>query len=119
MKLQELVEHNDNELLSPTRIAEALHTTKPEIANILGLGRKAFSQPSLIRECVPQTRLREMTSILDRVEAEIGSRIEAYRWFRSELLPGFGDLTPEQLVRDGKAHYVHAYLDHIMAGGYA
>ena len=33
--------------------------------------------------------------------------------------PGFGGATPDQLLREGKAEHVHAYLDRIMAGGYA
>ncbi len=43
----------------------------------------------------------------------------AYAWFRSEALPGFGGKTADELVREGHASYVHSYLDHVMAGGYA
>ena len=39
--------------------------------------------------------------------------------FRAEPLPGFGGATPDLLVRAGRADQVHAYLDRIMAGGYA
>ena len=46
-------------------------------------------------------------------------RSRAYAWFRAEPLPGFGGATPDQLVREGRAEHVHAYLDRIMAGGYA
>ena len=38
-------------------------------------------------------------------------------WFRS--LPGLNCMTPDQLVRRGKAAHVHAYLDQVIAGGYA
>ena len=60
-----------------------------------------------------------MLEILNRVGAETGSPLAAYAWFRAEPLPGFGGTTPDQLVRDGKADHVHAFLDRIMAGGYA
>ena len=116
MKLQELVE---NQVLSPTLIAEALRTTKPEIATMLGLDGDALSQASRIQEPETQTRLREMTEILDRVEAQIGDRVKARTWFCSEPLIGFGGLTPGQLVREGKADHVRTYLDRIMVGGYA
>ena len=67
-----------------------------------------------------QTRLREMVEILRRVEAYTGSSpIVAYAWFRSEVLPGFAGKTPDQLVREGEAGYVHACLDRIVSGGYA
>ena len=64
-------------------------------------------------------RLRQMLEILRRVEAEVGSDLVAYAWFRSEPLPGFGGMRPCQLVQGGKADMVHAYLDDVLAGGYA
>ena len=109
----------EDQFFSPTRIAEALRTTKSEIAGTLGLGKDAFSRKTRIRARKTQTRLREMLEILNRVEAETGSPIGAYAWFRAEPLPGFGGMTPNQLVRDGRTDHVHAYLDRVMAGGYA
>ena len=106
-------------MFSPTLIAGALRTTKSEIVSTLGLGWDAFSRASRVRACKTQTRRREMREILNRIEAQIGSPLAAYAWFRSEPLPGFGSLTPDQLVREGKAAHLHACLDRIMAGGYA
>lgn len=74
---------------------------------------------SRIRARKTQVRLRQMLEILNRVEAVTGSTLAAYAWFRGEPLPGFGGATPDLLVRDGKADQVHAYLDRVMAGGYA
>ena len=116
MKFQELVE---DEVFSPTLVARALRTTKAEIANTLGLGKDSFVRTSRVRARKTQVRLRQMLEILNRVEAETGSPLAAYAWFRAEPLPGFGGATPDQMVRDGKADSVHAYLDRIMAGGYA
>ena len=108
-----------DKLFSPVLIATALRTTKSEIAGTLGLGRDAFSRASRIRARKTQVRLRQMLEILNRVEAETGSPLAAYAWFRSEPLPGFGGVTPDLLLRQGKADQVHAYLDRVMAGGYA
>ena len=66
-----------------------------------------------------QVRLRQMLEILNRVEAATGSTLAAYAWFRAEPLPGFGGATPDKLLREGRAEDVHAYLDRIVAGGYA
>lgn len=108
-----------DEAFSPTLIADALRTTKSEIAGTLGLGKDAFTRASRIRARKTQVRLRQMLEILNRVEAVTGSPLAAYAWFRAEPLPGFGGATPDQLVREGRAEHVHAYLDRIMAGGYA
>ena len=64
-------------------------------------------------------RLRQMLEILSRVEEQTGSLLAAYGWFRAEPLPGFGGATPDSLLREGKVDQVHAYLDRVVAGGYA
>ena len=116
MHFQEFVE---DQAFSPVLIANALRTTKSEIAGTLGLGRDAFSRTSRVRARKTQMRLRQMLEILNRVEAELGSALAAYAWFRGEPLVGFGGATPDQLVREGKGDQVHAYLDRVRAGGYA
>ena len=116
MRFQELEE---DQVFSPTLVADMLRTTKSEIAATLGLGRDAFARASRIRARKTQSRLRQMLEILNRVEAITGSPLAAYAWFRAEPLPGFGGVTPDQLLRQGRADDVHAYLDRIMAGGYA
>jgi hypothetical protein len=116
MLLQEFVE---DQVFSPNLIAGALRTTKAEIAHTLGLGKDAFSCTSRIRARRTQVRLRQMLEILNRVEADTGSPVAAYAWFRGEPLPGFGGATPDLLLRQGNVDHVHAYLDRIMAGGFA
>ena len=116
MRFQELVE---DQVFSPVLIAAELRTTKAEIAGTLGLGRDALSRASRIRARKTQVRLRQMLEILNRVEAETGSPLAAYAWFRAEPLPGFGGATADLLLREGKAEHVRAYLDRVAAGGYA
>ena len=84
MVFQEFVK---DQVFSPVAIAAALRTTKSEIASTLGLGRDAFSRASRIRARKTQLRTRQMLEILNRVEAESGSLLAAYAWFRSEPLP--------------------------------
>ena len=115
MRFQKFVE---DEEFSPTLVARALRTTKAEIANTLGLEEDSFTRASRVRARKTQVRLRHMLEILNRVETQTGSPLAAYAWFRAEPLPSFGGATPDQLVCDGKADHVHAYLYRIMAGGY-
>ncbi len=116
MQIQKLVE---DEVFSPSLVADELRTTKGEIARTLGLGKDAFTRRSRIRARKSQTRLRQMVEIINRVEGDTASPLGAYAWFRSARLPGFGGATPDLLVREGKGDDVHAYLDRIAAGGYA
>ena len=91
MKFQEFVE---DQVFSPTLIADGLRTTKSEIAETLGLRKDAFTRASRVRARKTQVRLRQMLEILNRVEAATGSPLAAYAWFRAEPLPGFGGATP-------------------------
>ena len=116
MRVQDFVE---DRAFSPTLVAAALHTTKSEIAGTLGLGKDALARASRVKARKTQTRLRQMLEILHRVEATVGSPLAAYAWFRAEPLPDFGGATPGLLVREGRADGVHAWLDRVMAGGYA
>lgn len=116
MRFQELVEDG---VVSPRLVAQALRTTDAEIANTLGLEKDSLTCASRVRARKTQALLRQLLEILNRVEAETGSPLAAYAWFRAEPLPGLGGVTPDQLVREGKADHVHAHLDRIMAGGYA
>ena len=116
MQFQEYI---DDQVFSPALIATALRTTKSEIAGTLGLGKDALSRTSRVRARKTQVRLRQMMELLNRVEAATGSPLAAYAWFRGEPLPGFGGATPDLLLREGRADEIHAYLDRIMAGGYA
>ncbi|MFN8682408.1 MbcA/ParS/Xre antitoxin family protein [Paracoccus sp. P2] len=101
---------------APGRIAEALRTTKDEVARTVGLGRDAVMRPDRVASAKTQKRLREMVEILNRVEPRFGSSLIAYAWYRSEPLAGFGGLTAMQLVRDGHAADVMDYIDAVEAG---
>lgn len=103
----------------PGGITDVLHITQAELASTLGIPREAVSKSSRVRTVSVQTRLRELIDILNRVLPWAGSPLAAYAWYRSQTLPSFGDATPEQLVRDGRADDVRHYLDRIAAGGFA
>ncbi len=106
-------------LFAPARIAEALRTTKDEVARTVGLGRDALMRPDRVQSPKTQRRLREMVEILNRVEPRFGSALIAYAWYRSEPLAGFCGLTPMQLVQAGKAAAVMDYIDAVDAGLHA
>ncbi len=109
----------DGGQFAPGRIAEALRTTRDEVARTVGLGRDAVMRPDRISSAKTQKRLREMVEIINRVEPRFGSSLVAYAWYRSEPLAGFAGLTAMQLVRDGHAAEVMDYIDAVEAGVHA
>jgi len=98
-------------------LAELLRTSKEELARTAGIG---LHDPSL-NPGTPagQQRLREMVSILERIDAWHHSPLMAYAWYRDVTLPGFAGQTAEMLVRSGQAQTVLDYLDDLAQGSYA
>lgn len=105
--------------VSPDRLSAALHITKSELALAAGLSRDAVSKAARSSSVATQTRLREVSEIINRVIPWAGSELAAYAWYRSQPLPSFGDATAEELVRQGHGERVRAYLGRIAAGGFA
>lgn len=105
--------------IAAERLSEALHTTKIELARAFGLSRDAVSKSNRVRSKATQARLRDVVEIINRVQPWAGSAPQAYAWYRSQPLPSFGDLTAEDLVKEGRAEEVKTYLSRIAVGGFA
>ena len=105
--------------IEPDRLSAMLRLTKGELATAAGLSRDAVSKTSRRAAPATQTRLREVAEIINRVLPWCGSAQQAFAWYRSQPLPAFGDQTPEDLVRAGRAAHLLDYLGGIALGGYA
>lgn len=57
--------------------------------------------------------------ILDRITPRFATREEAYDWYESVPVPGFGGMTARELVAQGRAQEVVAFLAACDAGVYA
>jgi uncharacterized protein (DUF2384 family) len=101
------------------RLAAILRITKTELALASGLSRDSVSKTARRNSRTTQARLRDMAEIIYRVTPWAGSLQQAFAWYRAQPLPSFGDRTPEDLVKEGLAEAVKAYLSRIAAGGYA
>jgi hypothetical protein len=102
-----------------TRLSETLRVTKTELAAAAGLSRDAVSKSARLNAPSTQSRLRDMIEIINRVLPWAGSVPQAFAWYRAQPLPSFGDQTAEDLVKEGRAEAVKAYLSRIAVGGYA
>lgn len=106
-------------VVEPDRLSQILHVTRGELAIASGLARDSVSKTARLRTLATQTRLREVTEIINRVLPWSGSVQQAFAWYRSQPIPAFGDQTAEDLVRSGRARHVMSYLSGIALGGYA
>lgn len=106
-------------LVAIDKLAAALKVSKGDLAAASGLSRDAVSKTARARNRATQTRLRDLVEILNRVRPWAGSIPQAYAWYRAQPLPSFGDQTPEDLVKQGRAESVKRYLSRIAVGGYA
>jgi hypothetical protein len=106
-------------LVAVDKLAAALRVSKGDLAAAVGLSRDAVSKTARARNRSTQARLRALVEIINRVRPWAGSVPQAYAWYRAQPLPSFGDQTPEDLVKQGRAEAVKRYLSRIAVGGYA
>jgi len=105
--------------VSPKALADQFHTTIKELSHLTGLSINILSKKARAHSKISQIRLRETVEIINRVTPWCGNVFQAYAWYRSEPLPSFGDLTAEDLVKNGKAEAIKRYIERIAEGGYA
>jgi uncharacterized protein (DUF2384 family) len=105
--------------IEPALLILKLRITKTELAAASGLSRDAVFKHARVNARATQTRLRDVAEIIARVMPWAGSVAQAFAWYRAQPIPAFGDQTPEDLVKEGRAEAVKAYLSRIAVGGYA
>lgn len=108
-----------DDLISPTDLADQLRTTKKELGETLGVPPESLSRRERVRSKSTQTALRHLIEVLNAMEPVVGNRIMAFAWFRSEPLVGFGGRTPEEVVKDGEFEGLRIHIRRRLAGGYA
>jgi hypothetical protein len=57
--------------------------------------------------------------IILRVVDWAGSLERAWAWYRTQPIPGFGNLTADESVKQGRTDAIRTYLDRIGVGGFA
>ncbi len=105
--------------VAPDGLSQALRIAKGELAIASGLSRDAVSKTARLKGRATQARLRDVAEIINLVLPWAGSPAQAFAWYRAQPLPSFGDRTAEDLVKEGRAEAVKAYLSRIAVGGYA
>jgi Protein of unknown function (DUF2384) len=106
-------------MIQPGLLSDRLHINKVQLASALGLSIDAVTKQSRLRASRTQTWLREAVEILTGVRGWMSSNEAAFAWYRSAPIPFFGDMTAEDLVKQGRAEAVKRYLSRIAAGGFA
>ncbi|WP_301592419.1 XRE family transcriptional regulator [Sabulicella glaciei] len=105
--------------IRPQAVCDRLCITMEQLAEAVGVSSETLTQGGRMSTPTAPARLRDMADVIGRVRQAAGSEHAALVWCQSQNLPGFGDLTAEDLVKTGRADAVCAYLTDIEHGGYA
>jgi len=103
--------------ISARKVAELLGVTHAELAKLLGVARNTLTAPSGARK-VDQA-LSPVVRILAMAAEMAGDQNRAVVWFKHQPIPGWAGKTAFDLVADGKADSVLAYLEAVRSGVYA
>lgn len=103
--------------LSAKRVAELLGVTMTELATLVGVARNTLSAKSGARKV--DSALSPLVRILAMAGEMAGDKHRAAIWFKHQPIPGWAGKTAYDLVQEGKADKVLAYLEAVRAGTYA
>jgi hypothetical protein len=93
--------------ISLERFSDALGVKRSSMAGITGVHRNTLRNPASERL---QDRLREMIRVITTTAALTGDVKKALYWFRNEPIVDYDHKTAAELVAEGHANAVLAYL---------
>jgi uncharacterized protein (DUF2384 family) len=103
--------------LSARLVSELLGVTQSEVAKLIGVARNTLAAASGARK-VDQA-LSPVVRILAMAAEMAGDEARAALWFKHQPIPGWAGKTAYDLVGEGKADKVLAYLEAVRSGVYA
>jgi len=103
--------------LSARRVADLLGVTMSELAALVGVARNTLTARSGARKV--DAALSPIVRILAMAGEMAGGEQRAAIWFKHQPIPGWAGKTAYDLVREGKADKVLAYLEAVRSGVYA
>lgn len=103
--------------LSARRVSELLGVTLAELARLIGVARNTLTAKSSARKV--DSALSSVVRILAMASEMAGDESRAVIWFKHQPIPGWAGKTAYDLVGDGKADKVLAYLEAVRSGVYA
>lgn len=108
---------HETPFLSARRVAELLGVTLGELAVLIGVARNTLAAKAGARKV--DAALSPVVRILAMAGEMAGSEQRAAIWFKHQPLPGWAGKTAYDLVHEGKADKVLAYLEAVRSGVYA
>lgn len=103
--------------LSAERVAALLGVTHSELARLIGVARNTLTAKSGRRKV--DAALSPVVRILAMAAEMSGDEHRAVIWFKHQPIPGWAGKTAFDLVGEGRADRVLAYLESVRAGVYA
>jgi len=103
--------------LSARRVAERLGVTLSELAALIGVARNTLAAKAGARKA--DAALSPVVRILAMAGEMAGGDERAAIWFKHQPIPGWAGKTAYDLVGEGKADKVLAYLEAVRSGVYA
>lgn len=103
--------------LSAPRLCEQLGVTQSELAKLVGIARNTLTAKTATRKV--DAALSPIVRILAMAAEMAGDENRAVIWFKHQPIPGWAGKTAYDLVGDGKADQVLAYLEAVRSGVYA
>ena len=103
--------------LSAREVERRLGVTQSELAQLAGLSRNTLASDKSSRKV--DDALSPLVRIIAMAAEMAGDEQRAAVWFKHQPIPGWAGKTAFDLVKEGKADKVLAYLEAVRSGVYA
>jgi uncharacterized protein (DUF2384 family) len=107
----------DKPHLNPRRVAEVLGIGISDLAELIGVARNTLAGRTGTKRV--DAALSPVVRILAMAAEMAGGEDRAAIWFRHQPIPGWAGKSAYDLVGEGKADKVLAYLEAVRSGVYA
>ncbi|MEI2298674.1 antitoxin Xre/MbcA/ParS toxin-binding domain-containing protein [Ensifer sp. MJa1] len=108
---------SQSSFLSARLVSDRLGVTLAELAKLIGVARNTLTAKSSARKV--DAALSGVVRILAMAGEMAGDDSRAVIWFKHQPIPGWAGKTAYDLVGEGKADKVLAYLEAVRSGVYS
>jgi uncharacterized protein (DUF2384 family) len=103
----------DTAHISPARFSKALHVNIAGLASLTGVHRNTLRNPASERL---QERMRQIIRVISAATEVSGDLNKAIYWYRNEPIADYRHKSAAELVAEGHAEAVLAYLRDLESG---
>ena len=106
---QQLSDQNGN--INPIAFTYTFHISMLQLYDLINIQHHEYDEQDRLSAKETQYRLHQLVDILSLLIPSCGSCLDAYQWYKTHCVPGYGGRSAYDLVKVGRADVVIRYIE--------